>query len=297
MVIWMHLRVYNIKYYIKTRAKHRKNSTMAEGEKKVIDSTAEPQTRANLASDLRNLGIESGMILIVHSSLSSLGWVTGGAVAVIQALIDVVTDEGTLVMPAQTGNYSDPASWRNPPVPAEWCEVIYQAMPAFDPAITPSYKMGAIAETFRKWPGTIRSNHPMASFSAWGYHAQEIVVNHELDNSLGEGSPLARMYELGASILLLGVGYNRNTSFHLAEYRISGAQEVRLGSPIYENGQRVWKWYRDIDLDETIFPTIGSELEQTGQVKIGHVGLAVARLFPQGSAIDFATAWYRRHRK
>jgi aminoglycoside 3-N-acetyltransferase len=269
---------------------------MIEGEKKVIDNTAEPRTRMSLATDLRALGIERGMVLIVHSSLSSLGWVSGGAVTVIQALMDVVTDTGTLVMPAQTGNYSDPACWRNPPVPPEWCEVIYQAMPAFHPAITPSYRMGKIAETFRTWPNTIRSNHPIASFSAWGYYAQKIIANHELDNSLGEGSPLARMYELGGSILLLGVGYDRNTSFHLAEYRVPGAQKVRLGSPIYENDQRVWKWYHDIDLDETIFPSIGDELEQSGQVTIGHVGSAIARFFPQRSAIDFAIEWYIKQR-
>ena len=100
------------------------------------------------------------------------------------------------------------------------------------------------------------------------------------------------MYELGASILLLGVGYDRNTSFHLAEYRIPGAREVRLGSPIYENSQRIWKWYRDIELDETIFPTIGIELEHAGQVSMGNVGSATARLFPQRPAIDFATEWY-----
>jgi aminoglycoside 3-N-acetyltransferase len=268
---------------------------MSEGEKKVVDTSLEPRTRISLAADLHNLGVERGMMVIVHSSLSSLGWVVGGAVAVIQALMDVVTDEGTLVMPAQTADCSDPASWCDPPVPPEWWEIIYQAMPAFDPAITPTYRMGAIAETFRKWPGTIRSNHPTSSFSAWGKRAQEIMADHELENGLGEGSPLARMYELGGSILLLGVGYDRNTSFHLAQYRVPGTQQDRRGSPLYENGQRVWKWYHDIDLDETLFPAIGSELEQTGQVKIGHVGLAIVRLFPQRSAIDFATAWYLKH--
>ncbi len=66
-------------------------------EHSLIDETPEPRTRESLGADLRALGVTPGMTLIVHSSLSSLGWVCGGPVAVVQALMDVVTPEGTLV--------------------------------------------------------------------------------------------------------------------------------------------------------------------------------------------------------
>ncbi len=261
---------------------------MAEQDSIPISS---PCTRESLARDLSHLGVCPGMTLIIHSSLRSLGWVEGGPRAVVRALLDVVTEDGTIVMPTQTGQYSDPAGWHNPAVPEHYWQTLYDAMPAFDPQRTSSYLMGKIVETFRTWPGTIRSNHPTVSFAAWGRHAHSIIDGHALEYGLGEGSPLARLYELAGSVLLLGVGYNRNTSFHLAEYRIPGARQIMQGSPIYENGSRVWKWYPDIEIDAAIFPAIGSAFEETGQVKIDRVGSAEARLFPLRPAVDFAVQW------
>lgn len=253
------------------------------------------RTRESLAYDLRRLGMQPGMTVIVHSSLRSLGWVCGGPATVVQALMDVLTEQGTLVMPAHTGNYADPATVQpEPSVPQPWWQMMYEAMPAFDPQVTPTYLMGAIAETFRTSPGVYRSNHPQVSFSAWGRHAERITAHHVLEYGLGEGSPLARVYELDGWVLLLGVGYDRNTSFHLAEYRSPGAKPARLGAPIIEDGRRVWKKFRDIEIDAAVFPELGVAMEQTGLVKTGRVGLAECRFFPQRPAVDFAVQWYRQ---
>ncbi len=129
-------------------------------EEHLVQQTPSPRTRESLAHDLRGIGVESGMTIIVHSSLSSLGWVCGGPVAVVQALMDVVTSEGTIVVPTQTGGYSDPAKWEAPPVPKEWWPTIYETMPAFDLLVTPTEHMGRIVEVFRTWPGVLRSSHP-----------------------------------------------------------------------------------------------------------------------------------------
>ena len=83
-----------------------------------IERSPEPASTESLAADLRRLGVEAGVTVMIHSSLSSLGWVAGGAHAVVLALLDGVGHEGTLMLPAHSGGLSDPAKWENPPVPA-----------------------------------------------------------------------------------------------------------------------------------------------------------------------------------
>jgi aminoglycoside 3-N-acetyltransferase len=78
-------------------------------EQKAIQDVDSPRTRATLAADLRALGLEPGMTVLVHSSLSAIGYVVGAAVDVVQALMDVVTPEGTLVMPTHTSENSEPS--------------------------------------------------------------------------------------------------------------------------------------------------------------------------------------------
>lgn len=257
----------------------------------IVAKTSSPRTRESLANDLRALGLTKGMTVIVHSSLRSLGWVCGGPVTVVQALMDVITPAGTIVMPTQTPYYSDPAEWRNPPVPEAWWDDIRRTMPAYDPDITPTAGMGAVVEVFRSFPDVLRSRHPAVSFAAWGKNKEEIILDHALDYGLGERSPLARLYDLDGSILLLGVGYDRNTSFHLSEYRAPGSNKVTAGAPVWENGQRVWKQYQDIEFDEEVFEEIGSEFEKQCVVAVGPVGSATAKLFSQKQAVDFAEQW------
>ncbi|MBB6636793.1 aminoglycoside N(3)-acetyltransferase [Cohnella thailandensis] len=262
-------------------------------EQQAILRSPKLMTRDSLGNDLRQLGIKEGQTLIVHSSLSRIGWVCGGPVAVVQALMDVLTAEGTLVMPAHSGDYSEPSKWQLPPVPESWWEEIRGTMPVFDPQVTPTRGMGAIPECFRTWQGTLRSNHPALSFAAWGKNAERITREHSLEYALGERSPLARLYELGAQVLLLGVGYDSNTSFHLAENRIPNPPETLEGAPVLENGKRVWKAYREIAFDTDRFEEIGAEFEKARPVTKGSIGVAESRLFDLREGVDFATEWLK----
>ena len=99
----------------------------------VINKSSKPQTINTLKADLGKIGVKKGMTLLVHSSMSSTGWISGGAVSFILALEEVLGEKGTLVMPAHSGDLSDPAKWENPPVPEDWWQTIRDTMPAFDP--------------------------------------------------------------------------------------------------------------------------------------------------------------------
>lgn len=272
------------------------------GESEAIDRARDgpPATIQSLRADLLSLGLPVGATVLVHSSMKSLGWVSGGPVAVILALEMALGREGTLVMPTHSSDLSDPAHWRNPPVPAAWWPVIRDTMPAFDPDLTPTRGMGKIPETFRRGRGVVRSRHPNVSFAAKGPLAGRITADHGLDYSLGERSPLARLYELDGWVLLLGVGHQNNTSLHLAEYRADfpGRREMTNGAPIIDtDGRRVWVPIHDIDLNDEDFPLIGEAFEgETGAARVGGVGRATARLMPQRALVDYGVRWMEANR-
>ncbi|KKB10612.1 hypothetical protein VE25_17105 [Devosia geojensis] len=262
----------------------------------LIARTRVPATQASLTADLTHLGLAEGETVIVHSSLSALGWVSGGAVAVIEALLDVLGPQGTLVMPAHSSGLTDPAKWGAPPVPADWVEVIRASMPAFDPRRTPTQNMGSIAELFRSWPGVERSLHPNCSFAAVGPNTRRILDGHALESPLGEQSPLARLYDLDARVLLLGVGFDKCTMLHLAEGRAWPDRPLEdEGSPVLVDGVRQWVSYRAAPVgDPATFVRVGERLAEQGEVAAGKVGNADCWLFSARLAVDLAAETWRR---
>lgn len=264
-------------------------------EETAVQASSGPVTVGSLVLDLQQLGLGPGDRVLVHSSLSSLGWVCGGAVAVVEALLSVLGPDGTLVVPTHSGDLSDPSTWARPSVPESWWDTIRATMPAFRPASTPSRGMGAVAEVARTWPGALRSNHPQVSFAAVGPAAAALTEGHQLADSLGEGSPLARLYDADALVLLLGVDHRSNTSLHLAQYRCGSWSRDQLFGPVEEHGVRRWVGWSDIDLDTDDFPALGADLEAVELVRSETVGRATARLMRQRQVVDHATAWFRSH--
>lgn len=164
----------------------------------------------------RNLRLPKGAVVIVHSSLSRFGYVEGGANAVIDALLESIGEEGTLVMPTLS------FSWLgNPP---------------YNRDTTPS-RVGVITEIFRKRPGALRSPHPTHSLTALGPKAREIVSQHTYEIPVfDKKGAFGKLYELDAFILMLAP-LNTNTMMHMAE-EWGGLPLPDFIGHIIENGKR-----------------------------------------------------------
>jgi aminoglycoside 3-N-acetyltransferase len=254
-------------------------------EKDVIKNSSRPWTINTLTDDLKNIGVKKGMTVLVHSSMSSIGWICGGAVPVIMAIERIIGDEGTLIMPAYSGDLSDPAKWENPPVPEQWYGTIRENMPVFYADLTPTRGVGVIPEVFRKQRGVLRSN----------------PGEHNLEYAFGEKSPLAKIYELDGYVLLLGVGHINNTSIHLAEYRADypSKEEESCGTPLMVSGEREWVDIKDIKTYTEDFEKLGSAFmkEKKELIKISNIGQASSQLFHQRDLVDFAVSWMEANRK
>ena len=156
-------------------------------------------TLSRMTHDLHALGVREGRVLLVHSSLSALGYVEGGPETVIQGLLDALGPTGTLLMPALS------------------YESVTRRSPTFDVRTTPS-NVGAIPEYFRRRPGTRRSVHPTHSVCAAGPRTAELLDDHPLDETpCGLHSPFHKLRDVSGQLLMLGCGLRPNTSMHAIE--------------------------------------------------------------------------------
>lgn len=152
-----------------------------------------------LTADLLALGVRPGGVLLVHSSLKSLGQAVDGPEIVIQGLLAALGPDGTLLMPALT------------------YETVRSHNPVFDVRTTPSC-VGAIPEYFRSREGTHRSLHPTHSVCAVGPLANELLGPHRQDSTpCGPNSPFHRLPDFAGQIFMLGCGLRPNTSMHAIE--------------------------------------------------------------------------------
>ncbi|MCD6291732.1 MAG: AAC(3) family N-acetyltransferase [Anaerolineae bacterium] len=230
---------------------------------------SEGLTAPEITRDLRALGLQPGDDVLVHSSLSSLGWVDGGAETVIDALLAAVSPGGTVLMPALTGSPEDGPD--NPP--------------HMDVRHTPCATwIGRVPETFRRRPEARRSLHPTHSVTAIGERAGWYTAGHELcDTPCGPGSPYVRLMDHDGYILLLGCTQESNTSLHaieeLANVPYHLQEKATDAIVIDENGREIivrgrlhqWGW-------ERCFSRVDEPLRKAGVMREGRVGQAHTRL-------------------
>jgi aminoglycoside 3-N-acetyltransferase len=215
-------------------------------------------TQGQMVNEFRNLGIATGDLLLVHSSLSAIGFVPGGPNRVLDALQDTVGTNGTLVFPTH--------SW----------EEMDLGCRTFDARCTKSC-VGILPEFFRLRLGVNRSLHPTHSVAVSGPLSRWLITGHE--NCLtpcGADTPYDKLLQRSGRILFIGTGLRSNTAFHTAE-ALAGLDYLMNDEPdlftiVDSAGQSTQKWCcrhrsgierRFADLEPFL---IGKQIAKTGMV-------------------------------
>ena len=249
-------------------------------------------TKEDLIKFFKDLGIESGMILEVHVSLKKFGHIIGGAQTFIDALLEVLGYNGTLIMASQCSANSEPSYFEG--LDFDQYVRYRKNFPAFEQKESDTYEMGVVLDNLRRRDKTVCSQHPTLGFVAIGKYAKLLCNHQKLDFSLDETSPLGRLYELKAHCLLAGVDYNNMTSLHLCEYKSDVRPIIINGVAINENGQRVWKKYLDVQLDNSEFNKIGEILEYRHLVNSARLHNAECKLLRVDMAIDQGIEYFNK---
>lgn len=222
-------------------------------------------TKNEIIEGLRELGLAAGDVVVVHSSLSSFGEVEGGADAVVDALLEVLGDDGTLIVP--TFNY---------------------APEVFDPQQTRS-QVGAITEAVRIRSDAIRSLHPTHSVAAIGPLAEAITEGHWKTHSFARGSALFKALQAHARILQLGVTHTSNSTIHVAEEiaQVPYLERQRQVKIRTRDGRVITKWIRRPGCSHG-FNKIEETLRQEGAITEIRIGQCVVRLMTARAVVDAA---------
>ena len=253
---------------------------------------------ARLVQDLRRLGVEDGGVVMVHASLRAIGPVEGGAAGVVEALDRAVGPGGTVVMVLGA---RDDSAWVNDRPEAEREALLAGAAP-FDALATPADPgMGALAEVFRRTPGTRVSDHPEGRFGARGLMDRHFVFDVPWDDYHGPGSPLERLVDAGGKVLRLGADADTVTLIHYAEYlaAVPNKRRVRRHRLVAAAGGPAIRTVECLDDNRGIvdypagdyFADILAAYLERGTARQGRVGRARSELIDAKDLVEFAVRW------
>jgi aminoglycoside 3-N-acetyltransferase len=222
-------------------------------------------TKQELVTEFGKLGLKAGDIVLVHSSYKSLGGVAGGPQTIIDALLEVLTPEGTLIMPTFNFNFNKGEPW--------------------DVRNTPSH-MGVITELVRTNPNSRRVFHPFYSFAILGKLKDELTRIRYKD-SYGVDSIFMQLRKLDAKIMIIGLSYTHSMTFFHHIEQMEGVDyrfiKAFTGEVTDENGNTYTDTFtmlvRDIDKGVlTEVDPMGAVLEQRGVVTVRKIGEADVKL-------------------
>ncbi len=258
------------------------------------------QTGADIARDLRAIGLGAGDMVMVHAAMRRVGPLIGGPDTLIGAIREVIGDAGTLAVatdwhaPYLEHRLTD-AQGRVLP---EWRDHI----PPFDRASTRAVRDNSvIAEFLRTTPGALRSANPNCGIAAIGGRAAWLVADHPLDFGYGPGSPLAKLVEAGGRVLMIGAPLDTMTLLHHAEHLadVPDKRVLDMEIPHATPGGTHWRMTQEYESTEAIvaglpddyFATLLTDYLRAGHGRQGAIGQAPSILVDAAGIVAFATRW------
>jgi aminoglycoside 3-N-acetyltransferase len=253
-------------------------------------------TKDNLITQLKNLGLKSSDTVMLHASMRAIGKILGGPDQIHQAIMETILPEGTLMM--YVGCEPEYEVVGRGKLSSSEETLFLKESPAFDPNSARARRdYGILAEFFRSWPGVRCSENPGARIAALGGKADWIVSKHPLNYGYGPESPLAKLYEIDGKILLLGSDLDQITLFHYAEHMtpINEKRKKRFKVPMLINHERIWCNVEEFDTSvgirkwpDRFFETVIIKYFEKYNIKPGLVGHAKSYLVNVKSLVNFA---------
>ncbi|MBS1830131.1 MAG: aminoglycoside 3-N-acetyltransferase [Acidobacteria bacterium] len=251
-------------------------------------------TRQTLREDLERLGVRSGDLLMVHSSLRRVGPIAGGVNTLIHALFDAIGPRGTLTAYVDFESFLEDDELED--------EVNESHVPVFDKRTAHAARdHGVLHETLRNWPGALRSDHPDAGVIAIGPLAETIVSPHPFQYGYGPGTPFERILQGGGRILMIGAPLDTITLLHYAEHmaQIPDKHVVRYRRLMPSVDGPQWITFEEYDtadpvhssLPENCFERIALDFIAARGAAHGPIGQAPSYLFEAAELVRFGTGW------
>ncbi|MGY0789172.1 aminoglycoside 3-N-acetyltransferase [Azospirillum argentinense] len=258
-------------------------------------------TRASLREDVERLGVGPGDIVMVHAAMSRVGALLNGPDALIGALLDASSPDGTILAYTDWDARYDGLLDGNGRVAEEWRAHV----PPFHPtASRAARENGVLAEFIRTWPGARRSGNPGASMAAIGARADWLTADHPLDYGYGPGSPLAKLVDAGGKVLMVGAPLDTMTLLHHAEHlaHVPRKRIRRCEVPFATASGTRWRMVEEFETllpvvpgpDEAYFATVVTDFLATGHGLRGTVGEAPSTMVEAATITAFAVSWLER---
>ena len=241
-------------------------------------------TKDDISQGLVDLGLKAGDLLMVHSSLSSIGFVEGGPETIVDCLLDVVGSEGTLVVPTFT----------YPSAVTDSADKMW----VFDPASTNS-GVGSITNEVIRRSNSRRSIHLWHSISSIG-PLSELIISAGRSSAWDFDSPMSWVLNNGGSILLLGVPYQNLTAIHVweIEFEVDYRRDYYIERRLRKPDGKLEPLFSRVHSPKESYPgqdfnRFGERLEGDNKVNKGSVGNAIARIFSAEDAYTLAKKMYK----